>query len=669
MDPISAAVVLCEGFATFVQFVSDVARFRQRSQAALVQLERFGFSQELLSDKRRVGNGASIRIAHPEACLDLADRVAVIKAIIDDIQAAPSGAVIKRSGFQSALAFVMKALERGQQRIRKCVPSPRDSTLLFMLMHASMNQETKDDFSSIRQLLMEAPLLLTTAMQAHQVLQVPEAPGSPPAAKPISMPKLKVRRGTTKQYDSVIFELNCKARVLREAAAEVVGQRQMLLHSTLSKQEEKDLAAGELMLTQMRDEVESKKTDDIALYDAQLKIITENVRDQTDFRAKAGDDAWMDQMEIDEPAETLSGDDPSECAPVRRDVNWTQMGFKALLAPIVEKKIDFLYDERELLGFGGTSYVFRATSIGDRIKHHKKLAFKRFLNQDPNSFNLPSHIAREADMLYRVSGNPNVASLLGVCLQPIGFLFAFAGESTIEKLLFRNLEHFPCLEALPIQPPLLEKLVWIRQLLNAMEHLHACNVVHRDLKPSNVLLKKTERNLSREPIYTVSVIDFGSAREVDASAKGATESAGSRSTLLWGAPEMFAEYSGDPKEKHPGVDTWALGVLITTMITGLIPYAHVQDPTTAKLRQAIQKEPPFATAELARRTSKEFCSLMNRCWDRRIERRPSMTQLLSHYWPIAEASLLSRHKVGLPLLFVVVLLRSSLMVLRRPTED
>lgn len=57
-----------------------------------------------------------------------------------------------------------------------------------------------------------------------------------------------------------------------------------------------------------------------------------------------------------------------------------------------------------------------------------------------------------------------------------------------------------------------QKLLWIYQLLQALEFIHANNVLHRDLKPGNILLKHMTTTTGQS-YWIPKLADFGMARQ------------------------------------------------------------------------------------------------------------------------------------------------------------
>jgi len=93
------------------------------------------------------------------------------------------------------------------------------------------------------------------------------------------------------------------------------------------------------------------------------------------------------------------------------------------------------------------------------------------------------------------------------------------------------------------------------QLVLAIEHLHANNIIYRDLKPENVLIDKEGY---------VKITDFGLSKQNILDNHSANSFCGTPEYL---APEIL-ENAGHGK----AVDWWSLGAIIYEMLTGLPPF-------------------------------------------------------------------------------------------------
>ncbi len=98
---------------------------------------------------------------------------------------------------------------------------------------------------------------------------------------------------------------------------------------------------------------------------------------------------------------------------------------------------------------------------------------------------------------------------------------------------------------------------WAKQLCNVLEYLHAQKppIIYRDLKPSNIMLK---------PDGTISLIDFGTAREYKDVNVADTTCLGTRG---YAAPEQF----GGMGQTDARTDIYALGATLYHLVTGHNP--------------------------------------------------------------------------------------------------
>jgi serine/threonine protein kinase len=108
-----------------------------------------------------------------------------------------------------------------------------------------------------------------------------------------------------------------------------------------------------------------------------------------------------------------------------------------------------------------------------------------------------------------------------------------------------------------------EVLATIQQVSQALEVVHAANVIHRDLKPENLWMSLDE---------SVKIMDFGIAR--DASRAAHTTGSRGSGTPYYIAPEQL---SANGNLDHRA-DQYSLGVIAYEMLTGNIPQGVVLPP-------------------------------------------------------------------------------------------
>jgi serine/threonine-protein kinase len=153
-------------------------------------------------------------------------------------------------------------------------------------------------------------------------------------------------------------------------------------------------------------------------------------------------------------------------------------------------------------------------------------------------------------------------------------------------------------------------VAYVRQLCDGLEAAHRAGVVHRDLKPHNVMVCE-QPGLSE----LVKVVDFGIARDLDASER--TMTGAIVGTPLYMAPEQArGELDVDAR-----ADVFSLGVMTFEMLTGQYPFPVEVGVVQQVLKRAMQKAPARSVCELRPDLPVEVDGVLARALEIEPERR------------------------------------------------
>ncbi|KAM3608101.1 uncharacterized protein V6R79_019102 [Siganus canaliculatus] len=205
-----------------------------------------------------------------------------------------------------------------------------------------------------------------------------------------------------------------------------------------------------------------------------------------------------------------------------------------------KENFDSTFSEICEIGRGRFSVVKKCLN-----KSAKKEVAVKFVNKKMQK---KEQVAHEADVLLHIQ-NHQLVALLDTYESPTSLM-----------LVLELLEDGRLLDYLVAHDELMEEKVafFIRETLDALQHLHTCRVAHLDLKPENIMVDL------HSPTPCIKLIDFGDAVQLSAHRRYVH--------LLLGNPEFAAPELICGTPVSVSTDVWSIGVLAYVMLSGVSPF-------------------------------------------------------------------------------------------------
>jgi len=151
------------------------------------------------------------------------------------------------------------------------------------------------------------------------------------------------------------------------------------------------------------------------------------------------------------------------------------------------------------------------------------------------------------------------------------------------------------------------------QITEAVAYLHRQKIIHCDLKLENLLLESKDTKV-------IKVVDFGISGLCSNIETGLDVG-----SFDYMAPEFFNE---SMKNLHPGIDIWAMGVILYTMVCGSLPFR------TSERKRQIQKicNAEYSYGELDGQLSRGIKDLIKRMLQVDASSRLTIYEVFDHPW-------------------------------------
>ncbi|TPX33476.1 hypothetical protein SmJEL517_g03637 [Synchytrium microbalum] len=265
------------------------------------------------------------------------------------------------------------------------------------------------------------------------------------------------------------------------------------------------------------------------------------------------------------------------------------------------------YRKIELIGRGGSSKVYKIMNDAGKLYALKKVNV-RGLEADA-----VEDYMNEIALLQRLKNNSRIIHLYdsevnlerGVILMVLEY-----GEIDLAHLLMKD------------QGKLSRnfiRLYW-EEMLEAVNSLHAENIIHSDLKPANFLMVQGGLKL----------IDFGIAKHIpnDTTNIHRDHQTG---TLNYMSPEAITYVDSGPGVKKPSLklgrssDVWSLGCILYQFVFGRTPFSHL--PMMTKLQSIVDVNQPIYYPPL---DDEALLDAIKGCLKRNPKERLTIDELLKH---------------------------------------
>lgn len=261
-----------------------------------------------------------------------------------------------------------------------------------------------------------------------------------------------------------------------------------------------------------------------------------------------------------------------------------QTGLRIPVSPVVGQLLGGRYRLERLIAKGAAGQVYEAA----QLPFERRVAVKivRHHYRDGGSERFHRRFRRQAAIAARLN-HPNIVTVIEYGETEAGDSFMVMelldGRSLSEVL--REEGRFEVRRAVHIAT----------QVARALRKAHAAGVVHRDLKPANIVVQPEEEGLDHAKVFDFGLVKVFAPDQVGADVPGLAVETLTRAGSLMGTPGYMAPEQIVGGAIDGRADIYALGVTLTQMLTGQLPFQGV---TMAEVLRAQLTQRPRAIRAL-----------------------------------------------------------------------
>ena len=236
---------------------------------------------------------------------------------------------------------------------------------------------------------------------------------------------------------------------------------------------------------------------------------------------------------------------------------------------LIGKRLDGLYEVKELIGSGGMANVYKAVMRGNNgpVPPGTVVAVKVLRREFMHDPDLVRRFKNESKAISLLN-HPNIVKVYDVSV-----------SDDLQYIVMEYVDGMTLREYLNERGGKLssrETVHFISQILKALEHAHANGVVHRDIKPQNIMLLDNGQ---------LRMMDFGIARI--SRAENQLSGGKAMGSVHYISPEQA---KGD--ETDCTSDIYSVGVMMYEMLSGHLPF-DAEDMVEVAIKQISDQPKPL----------------------------------------------------------------------------